>query len=209
MAGVGRRQVVFSPSSDIPPSFVRISGPHTADTGATCQQPMVRCPMPDFPTSLLYVDGKLRPAEGGRTFDVESPVNAKIVGQAADATASDVDEALAAARRAFDDTAWPTNLPRRIEALRRWQKAMQDSANAWRDRIMAESGCTRLMSHMLHLDKPVEMIGWTIGMVEQFEWQRDLGVDSTLGMPSRRLVLKEAAGVVGAITPWNVPMQIN
>ena len=165
--------------------------------------------MPDFPTSLLYVDGKLRPAEGGRTFDVESPVNAKIVGQAADATASDVDEAIAAARRAFDDTDWPTNLPKRIEALRRWQKAMQDSANDWRDRIMAESGCTRLMSHMLHLDKPIEMIGWTIGMVEQFEWQRDLGVDSTLGMPSRRLVLKEAAGVVGAITPWNVPMQIN
>ncbi|CAN5125906.1 aldehyde dehydrogenase [soil metagenome] len=165
--------------------------------------------MPDFPTSLLYIDGTLRPAEGGRTFGVETPVSGSIVGQAADATATDVDAAIAAARRAFDTTDWSTNLSLRTAALRCWQNAMGEIADDWRDRIMAESGCTRLMSHMLHLDAPIEMMEWTIAFAEGFEWQRDIGIGEALGMRSRRLVMKEAAGVVGAITPWNVPIQIN
>jgi aldehyde dehydrogenase (NAD+) len=165
--------------------------------------------MSDFPASLLYIDGTLRAAEGGRTFDVEAPISATIAGQAADATAADVDAAIAAARRAFDDTDWSTNVPKRTTALRAWQKALLEIAEDWRERIMAESGCTRLMSHMLHLDKPIEMMEWTIAFAEGFEWQRDIGIGAALGMPSHRLVMKEAAGVVGAITPWNVPMQIN
>jgi len=131
------------------------------------------------------------------------------VGRAADATAADVEAAIAAARRAFDETDWAVNAPARAAALRRWQQAMQSLAEEWRDRIMAESGCTRLMSHLIHLDKPIEMMSWTIDLAERFEWERDIGIGATLGVPSRRIVMKEAAGVVGAITPWNVPLQVS
>jgi aldehyde dehydrogenase (NAD+) len=165
--------------------------------------------MPAFPASLLYVDGQLRPAEGCRTFHVETPVNGTIVGEAADATAADVDAAIGAARRSFDETSWSVDVPARTAALRRWQQAMQALAEEWRERIMAESGATRLMSHLLHLDKPIEMMDWAIDLAGRFEWERDLGVGGALGMPSRRIVMKEAAGVVGAITPWNVPLQVS
>jgi len=165
--------------------------------------------MTDREASRLYIDGVLRTAEGGKVYSVESPANASSAGTAADASHSDVDAAIAAARRAFDETDWSTNLALRTQFLRRWQKAMQDLADAWRERIMAESGCTRLMTHLLHLDKPLEMMSWPITVAEQYEWERELGLALPMGNATRRLVVKEAAGVVGAITPWNVPLQIN
>lgn len=163
--------------------------------------------MAQFSTTPLYIDGQLRPAEGGRVFDVETPVSGTIVGQAADATAADVDAAIAAARRAFDETDWATNVPLRVAALRRWQEALKALAEEWRPRIMAETGCTRLMTHMVQLDMPVDGMSWTIDLAEKFEWTRDIGISNNFGLNSRRLVVKEPTGVVGAITPWNVPVQ--
>ena len=46
-------------------------------------------------------------------------------------------------------------------------------------------------------------------LAEGYEWETDLGNASPLGIPSHRWVRREATGVVGAITPWNVPHQIN
>jgi len=165
--------------------------------------------MSEFPTSLLYVDGRLRPAEGGRTYDVVTPVSGATVGQAAHGSAADVDEAIAAARRAFDTTDWPTDVARRVAALRRWQDALRGLAEAYRPRIMAETGSTRLLTQLIALDKPIDMMSWTLSLAEGYSWERDIGVANALGVPSRRLVVKEAAGVVGAITPWNVPVQVN
>ena len=159
--------------------------------------------------SKLYVDGVLRAAEGEKLYSIESPATGAVAGHAADASSGDVDAAIFAARRAFDETEWSTDVNLRTQALRRWQKAMQDLADDWRDRIIAESGCTRLMTHLLHLDKPLEMMAWPIALAEQYEWERELGLALPMGDATRRLVVKEAAGVVGAITPWNVPLQIN
>ncbi|MDV8107477.1 aldehyde dehydrogenase family protein, partial [Rhodococcus sp. IEGM 69] len=52
-------------------------------------------------SSALLIDGKLIPGSGG-TFEVINPATEEVLGRAADATASDMDAAIAAARRAFD-----------------------------------------------------------------------------------------------------------
>ncbi|MGX9787804.1 aldehyde dehydrogenase family protein [Mycobacterium sp. MMS18-G62] len=165
--------------------------------------------MPDDFTSLLLIDGELRPAEGNRIFPVEDPTNRTIAGHAADATEIDVDAAIAAARRAFDDTNWSTDHTTRIAALRRWKQAMHDLAEEWRARIMAEVGSTLAMSYFIHLNGPIDMLDWALDLAENFEWTEDIGVASYTGVPSRRVLLKEAAGVVAAISPWNVPLQTN
>jgi len=164
--------------------------------------------MAEFPNSLLYIDGKLRPAQEGRTFPVESPIDGKIVAQAADASRADVDEAIAAARRAFDETDWSTNHSARAAALRRWQAALKELSDKYRPQVMAETGCTRLLTHLVQLDVPVDLMSWTIDLAERFERERDLGVSEVFGLKSRRVVAKEPVGVVGAITPWNVPVQV-
>ena len=74
--------------------------------------------MTTLPDARLYIDGKLRDATGGVTFDVISPWTGEPVGKAADATAADVDEAIAAARRAFDETDWATNVEKRVALVK-------------------------------------------------------------------------------------------
>ena len=77
--------------------------------------------MTNLPDAKLYIDGKLRDAEGGKTFDVISPWTGEVAGKAADASAADVDEAIAAARRAFDESDWaaPENRGHRLELVKK------------------------------------------------------------------------------------------
>ena len=57
------------------------------------------------PAPQLLVDGKLRDASGGETFDIINPATEEVIGAAPAATTDDVDAAIGAARRAFDETA--------------------------------------------------------------------------------------------------------
>lgn len=54
----------------------------------------------------LLIDGALRSAEHDATYPVENPATGGQLGVAADATPADVEAALAAARRAFDESGW-------------------------------------------------------------------------------------------------------
>jgi aldehyde dehydrogenase (NAD+) len=74
---------------------------------------------------------------------------------------------------------------------------------------VAETGSPVSFTYSAQLDAPVEGIGWVADLAESYQWETDLGDASPMGMPSHRWVRREATGVVGAITPWNVPHQIN
>ena len=165
--------------------------------------------MTDFPTTKLYVDGVLRDAAGGRTYPNVAPASAAVVGHAADAAAADMDAAIAAARRAFDESDWSRDVGQRVAMLRRLQAALRDKADANRARVSAETGATIGVTRGPGMDIPIAFMSWTIDFAESYEFSRDIGITSAMGTPTRRLVFKEAAGVVGAITPWNMPIQIN
>ena len=74
--------------------------------------------------SDLLIDGKLTAGSGG-TFDIVNPATEEIIGQAADATAADMDAAIAAARNAFDETDWATNVELRVRGIRQLQQALR------------------------------------------------------------------------------------
>ena len=76
----------------------------------------------------MLVDGALCEAEGGRTFENINPATEEVLGVVTDATAADMDRAIAAARRAFDDTDWSTNHGFRKRCLEQLQAALQDDA---------------------------------------------------------------------------------
>jgi aldehyde dehydrogenase (NAD+) len=61
------------------------------------------------PESRLFIDGSLRESSSGRTAENVNPATEEVLGVCADAGAEDMDEAIAAARRAFDTTDWSTN----------------------------------------------------------------------------------------------------
>ena len=61
------------------------------------------------PETRLYIDGELRDSATGRTVDNINPATEEVLGTATDAGAEDMEQAIAAARRAFDTTDWSTN----------------------------------------------------------------------------------------------------
>lgn len=164
---------------------------------------------PTNPPAQQYVNGKLSGASDGATYDIVNPATGAVIGQAPDSTADDVNEAIAAARRAFDDTDWSTNLDLRIRVLRQLHQALLDNADQLRELTIAEVGAPAFLVAGPQFDTPVETLKWAIDFAETYEWESDLGIGVTMGIESRRTVRREAVGVVAAITPWNFPNQIN
>ncbi|HQR02723.1 MAG: aldehyde dehydrogenase family protein [Proteobacteria bacterium] len=157
----------------------------------------------------LYIDGQLRAATDHRRYDVINPATGAIAGQAPDAGAADMDQAIAAARRAFDTTAWSTDRDLRIHCLSQLAQALQAASEEWRPLIMAETGCPIGLTYGPQCDIPVGGMNFHIDLLHHYAFERELPVTAAMGVPSKRLVWKEAAGVVGAISPWNMPVQIN
>ncbi|MGH9139381.1 MAG: aldehyde dehydrogenase [Acidimicrobiales bacterium] len=157
----------------------------------------------------LLIDGKLVEAASGRTYPNVDPSTEQAIGVVADGGAEDMDAAIAAARRAFDDTGWPTDVDLRLRCLRQLHEAMRAHAEELRETTIAEVGAPRLLTRFAQLDAPIESIAWVADLLERYEWVTDLGVEEPFGVPSHRWTWREAAGVVGAITPWNYPVQIN
>ena len=87
----------------------------------------------------MLIDGHLRPARSGRTFDVVNPATEDTVGVVADGNAEDLDDAITAARRAFDDTDWSTDVAFRVRGLRQLQAAFVAHADELRAMTVAET----------------------------------------------------------------------
>ncbi|RNL60395.1 aldehyde dehydrogenase [Nocardioides marmoriginsengisoli] len=161
------------------------------------------------PAPLQLIDGKLVPASDGATYPILNPATGVEIGQAPDSTAGDVEAAIAAARRTFDGTDWSTNLELRVRCIRQLQQALYDHADDFKALTTAEVGMPGFMIGAAGFDGPVDGLTFVADTAEAYEFETDLGVASPMGIPSRRTVRREPVGVVAAITPWNVPTQIN
>ena len=67
-----------------------------------------------------------------------------------------------------------------------------------------------MITHGPQLDVPVqEAIRWPAKHIGEFPWTTDLsGATDFRGSPNARRIVKEPVGVVGAITPWNFPLEV-
>jgi aldehyde dehydrogenase (NAD+) len=157
----------------------------------------------------LYIDGKLVEAEGGATYDNVNPATEEVLGVAADASPADVHRAIEAARRAFDDTGWSTDVALRARCLRQLHDAMVEHHDELTELIIAEVGAPRMLIDGPQLAIPRGYLTWYADLAESYEWKTELGTTDTMAGPANRWIQREAAGVVGAITPWNYPTQIN
>jgi len=157
----------------------------------------------------LLIDGKLVPASGGAVFETVNPATEEVLGVAADGTAEDMDAAIAAARRAFDETGWSQDPAFRAACLRQLQEAMRAQLEELRALTIAEVGAPHFLTSTAQLEGPVEGISWVADLVDAYEWKQDLGAASPFGVATHRWILREPIGVVAAITPWNFPHQIN
>ena len=157
----------------------------------------------------LLIDGALRSAEHDATYPVENPATGGQLGVAADATPADVEAALAAARRAFDESGWAGDVELRVRCLRQLHQALVEHADQLTELTIAEVGAPRSACATVQLTAPTEFLPYYADLAEGYEWTTPLGVADTLGGPAERWTERNPIGVVAAITPWNVPHQIN
>ncbi|BDB44955.1 aldehyde dehydrogenase [Mycobacterium kiyosense] len=154
----------------------------------------------------LLIDGRLVTTD--QTFPSINPATGAVLGYAPEAGAAAAQQAIAAARRAFDTTTWSTDVDLRIRCLDQLHQALLDHAEELRELTIAEVGATRALTHGAQLDEPIGIVRFYADLLRDYEFSEDLGIRESRGIKHHRWVEKEAAGVVGAIIAYNYPNQL-
>jgi aldehyde dehydrogenase (NAD+) len=132
-----------------------------------------------------------------------------VIGTTADATREDMDRAIAAARRAFDETDWSTNAAFRAKCLRQLHEGLTAAKENLREIVVAEAGSPMILAYSVQCDGSIDWLPHWADVAESYAYETAMPDMDFMGMASRRLLRREAAGVVGAITPWNFPLYLN
>ena len=159
--------------------------------------------------SRMLIDGGLVASASGAEFDNVSPATGLLLGRTAAAEPQDMDRAIDAARRAFDETDWSTNRTLRRRCLAQLQSAIEGEKEDLRDELIAEAGCPVMTTRSAQLDWPLaESLRYPARLIDDFEWERTLDGGGLFGERNVRTVVKEPVGVVAAITPSNFPIEV-
>ena len=149
---------------------------------------------------LNYIDGELRPATSGETFDNINPWTQEVISSVAKSSADDVDVAVKSARKAFDEGPWPRMTPEeRAALLHRFGDIIEQHA----DEVA--------MADTLDMGNPIKGTRTVSAprAAENFRFFADQvvhGVSENYPRKELAYVRFEPAGVVGAVAPWNYPI---
>ncbi len=158
--------------------------------------------MTQEPGRTIHVDGEWRPAEGGATFRVVDPATGEVIGQAADGDRTDTAAAIAAAERALP--AWSTATAyQRAAVLARADALMRERRRELAALMTREQG-KPLKASMNEVAYAADFLAWFAE-----EAKRIGGVTIPSARADQRFVtMRQAVGVVAAITPWNYPISM-
>ena len=157
----------------------------------------------------MLIGGELIKAASGAEFDNLSPVTGAVLGATAAAGEQDMHRAIGAARASFDVTDWSTNRALRKRCLGQLQAALEAEKDELREELVAEVGCPVMTTQSAQLDWPLaESLRYPARLIDAFEWERVLEGGGLFGDRNVRTVVKEAVGVVAAVTPSNFPIEV-
>jgi acyl-CoA reductase-like NAD-dependent aldehyde dehydrogenase len=156
----------------------------------------------------MLIDGELQLTSSGATFDVIDPASEQIAGRATDGTVDDMARAVGAARRAFDETDWSRDLDFRYHCVNQLHEALERNKERLRRVLITEVGCPVSVTGS-QIESPIDEVKHWAEHGKRFEYLVDNGVHDTPLGPAQRKIHYEPVGVVGAITPWNVPFYLN
>ena len=157
----------------------------------------------------LLIDGELVAATGDRTFTSRNPATEEVIGEAADATVADVERAIRATRRAFDETGWSTDSSFRAQCMRQLAQALRENLEDLRTLTVSEVGVPIAMTAGPALEGPIGILDYYADLAESYDGTVDLGVAEAYGGMHHRWVEREPYGVVSAISAYNYPTQLN
>jgi aldehyde dehydrogenase (NAD+) len=143
----------------------------------------------------LYIDGAWVESTGTGQLEVIDSTTEQVFATVPEGTPADIDRAVAAAKAAFES--WSAQAPaERSKQLRRVAEGLEARTDEIADIEAHEIGMPRPLSALIQVGLGVRAFATAADLLDTFEFE-----DRSNG-----LVVKEPIGVVGAITPWNYPL---
>ncbi|MFI2221107.1 aldehyde dehydrogenase [Rhodococcus sp. NPDC019627] len=150
----------------------------------------------------LYIGGKWVAPSTDQVLEVFSPATEERVGSVPVAGPQDIDAAVAAARRAFDDGPWPRMLPtERAQVIAKAAKLLEERAADIAGVLSSEMGQPPASVQMMQVTPSLATINYFAGLADSFPWTEERS-----GAFGRSRVTREPVGVVAAVIAWNVPL---
>jgi len=154
----------------------------------------------------LFIDGAYVPSQTGQTMPVENPATGAIMAHAACAQEADIDKAVRAARRAFDEGPWRT-MPatERSRILHRFAELIEAAGDELALIESLDNGMPYRFARMAAVAMGVEALRYYAG------WPGKLGGDTLpVAAPGEWFgyTLRQPVGVVAAISAWNFPLSM-
>ncbi|HEY3434219.1 MAG TPA: aldehyde dehydrogenase family protein [Solirubrobacterales bacterium] len=144
----------------------------------------------------IFIDGEWVEPSGSEPIEVVNPTTEEVIGTIPACSQEDADRAVAAAREAFE--AWSqTSREERAGYLAAIAAGLNERGDEIAATITQELGMPLKLSRIIQVGLPAAQIGSMPNLMEEIAWEEEIG--------SSR-VLREPVGVLGAITPWNYPL---
>ncbi|MFN2539492.1 MAG: aldehyde dehydrogenase [Mycobacteriales bacterium] len=150
----------------------------------------------------MFIGGRWQAPSTDAVLEVVSPHTEQVIATVAEAGTQDVDRAVTAARKAFDEGPWPRTDPKeRIDAVRRLAALYKERRKEMAQLITAEMGAPISFSKFSQATLPMILMEALADAAEQVAWEEPrrghYGGDV--------LLRRDPIGVVAAIVPWNMP----
>jgi len=148
------------------------------------------------PCACAYIDGRWQPQAGTEKLPVVNPASGELFAEVTAGDRRDLDNAVAAARRAFPAFA-ATPVKDRIALLERIHSLILERAEPLAQCLTLEMGATISHARAAHVPLAAAHVQAVIDVLRDYSFLR---------MNGSTAVVREAIGVVGLITPWNWPL---
>ncbi len=154
------------------------------------------------PNGRALINGELKPAQSGATFECISPIDGRMLAAVAACDSADVDAAVAAARAAFERRDWADRPPaERKRVLLRFADLVEQATAELALLETLDVGKPIRDSLQVDVAATVRCLRWYAEAIDKIYDQV-----APTGPTALALVTREPMGVVGAIVPWNFPM---
>jgi acyl-CoA reductase-like NAD-dependent aldehyde dehydrogenase len=154
------------------------------------------------PFRKMLIDGKWVPAASGKTFETVNPANGEVVARVAEGDGEDIDRAVKAARRAFDDGAWTSWPPvERQRLLLKVADLIEQHADELAQLETLDNGKSIGESRNVDVPAAAETFRYYAGWVNKI-YGETIPSDPAFF----NFTLREPIGVCGQIIPWNFPL---
>jgi gamma-glutamyl-gamma-aminobutyraldehyde dehydrogenase/4-guanidinobutyraldehyde dehydrogenase/NAD-dependent aldehyde dehydrogenase len=148
------------------------------------------------------INGKRVAAQDGQMFDCISPVDGRLLTQVARGQAADIDAAVSAARRAFEDGRWRHMPPaKRKQVMIRFADLLQKNGDELARTETLDMGKPVRYARAVDVNSAANCLRWYGEAVDKVYDEIAPTARTALA-----LITREAVGVVGVIVPWNYPM---